>query len=74
VAFGFGDADRAILAEVGTVASYVASDAVTAATAIASFGGLLVESVVGSGAAGRFRLPDDTPRGLVAMPPMEDLL
>lgn len=74
VAFGFGDADRAILAEVGTVASYVASDAVTAAAAIASFGSLLVESVVASGAAGQFRLPHDTPDGLVDVDPMDDLL
>jgi uncharacterized protein YegL len=65
VAFGFGDADAATLAEVGTVASYSASDAVTAAAAIASFGALLVESVVESGAAGRFRLPTDVPDGLV---------
>lgn len=74
VAFGFGDADRAVLAEVGTVASYVASDAVTAAAAIASFGGLLVESVVASGTAGKFRLPDDAPGDVIEVDLMSDLL
>ena len=73
VAFGFGDADTAIVAEVGTVASYTATDAVSAAAAVASFGTLLVESVVESGAAGRFRLPAETPDGLVDLA-VEDLL
>jgi uncharacterized protein YegL len=73
VAFGFGDADTAILSEVGTLASYTAADAVTAAAAIASFGSLLVESVVSSGAAGHFRLPVGAPDGLVQLI-AEDLL
>jgi uncharacterized protein YegL len=73
VTFGFGDADRAILREVATVASYVATDAASGAAAIASFGTLLVESVVASGAAGRFRLPPDTLDGLAVLD-SEDLL
>ncbi|MDQ3777781.1 MAG: VWA domain-containing protein [Actinomycetota bacterium] len=67
VSFGLGDADHAVLTEVATVASYAASDAVTAATAIASFGTLLVESVVASGAAGHFRLPAELPTSLVEL-------
>lgn len=74
VAFGFGDADAATLTQVATIASYTAADAVTAAAAIASFGGLLVESVVESGAAGRFRLPRDVPDGVVELGVAEDLL
>jgi uncharacterized protein YegL len=67
IAFGFGDANDAILAEIATVAAYRASDAITAADAIASFGTLLVESVVGSGAAGHLRLPNDPPSGLTTL-------
>jgi uncharacterized protein YegL len=73
VAFGFGDADAAVTAAVSTVGAYAATDAVTAAAAIASFGALLVESVVTSGAAGRFRLPADVP-GLSPVELEEDLL
>jgi hypothetical protein len=73
VSFGFGDANHAILSEVATIAAYRASDAVTAAAAIASFGTLLVESVVGSGAAGHLRLPVDVPEGLTMLAE-EDLL
>ena len=61
VAFGFGDADPRLLGEIATVAAYAAADALTAAAAIASFGTLLVESVVASGTAGGFRLPDRRP-------------
>lgn len=64
VAFGFGQCDPAVLREVATVASYVASDVVSTAAAIGSFGTLLVESVVASGTSGRFRLPETTPDGL----------
>lgn len=73
VAFGFGDAEPKLLAEIATVAAYAAADALTAASAIASFGTLLVESVVASGTTGGFRLPDDAPDGLVALAE-EDLL
>lgn len=66
VAFGFGDAEPKLLAEIATVAAYSAADALTASSAIASFGSLLVESVVASGTTGGFRLPDDAPDGLVA--------
>lgn len=64
VAFGFGDADAEILREIGDVAAYTAADAASAPAAIAAFGALLVESVVASGAAGAFRLPDALPGGL----------
>ena len=73
IAFGFGDADDTILAEVATVVAYRASDAISASEAIASFGTLLVESVVGSGAAGYLRLPELPPQGMTAMAE-EDLL
>jgi uncharacterized protein YegL len=64
VAFGVGEAERSVLKEVGTVAAYVSSDEASAPAAIAAFGALLVGSVVASGTAGTFRLPDDTPLGL----------
>lgn len=67
IAFGFGDANDRILAEVATVAAYRASDAISACDAIASFGTLLVESVVGSGAAGHLRLPALPPAGLTSL-------
>lgn len=73
VSFGFGDADHALLGEIATLAAYRASDAMTAAAAIAGFGTLLVESVVASGAAGRLQLPPNAPDGLVELP-LEDLL
>ncbi len=67
VAFGFGDAPRRVLAEVATVAAYTATDALSAPAAIAAFGAVLVESVVASGTAGVFSLPDATSSGLAAV-------
>jgi uncharacterized protein YegL len=67
VAFGFGDANDEILAEIATIAAYQASDTVSAAAAIASFGTVLVESVVGSGTAGHLQLPTDVPDGLTLL-------
>lgn len=58
VTFGFGEATSAVLAEVATVVAYRATDAVTPAVAIASFGAMLVESIVASGTTGSFALPD----------------
>ena len=73
VAFGFGEADPALLGEIGTVASYTASDAITAAGAIATFGELLIGSVVASGATGQLTLPSSMPAGVVPVLD-EDLL
>jgi uncharacterized protein YegL len=73
VAFGFGDAEPRLLEEIATVAAYTASDAMTAAGAIATFGELLVQSVVASGAAGGFALPMTVPDGLDEVT-LEDLL
>ena len=68
IAFGFGEANAQLLREIGTVAAYRAADALSASTSIASFGTLLVESVVASGTAGRLRLPTDAPPGLTILP------
>ena len=65
VAFGFGDVEPAILKDIGTLAAYSAADSVTAAAAIASFGTMLVESVVASGTAGRLQMPAIVPEGLI---------
>lgn len=73
VAFGFGDADPRLLGEIATLAAYTASDAITAAGAIATFGELLVQSVVASGTAGSLRLPPNVPDGLTLLE-RDDLL
>lgn len=67
VSFGFGDAPRRVLVEISTVAAYTAADSLSAPAAIAAFGTVLVESVVASGTAGVFSLPDTAPAGLAAV-------
>jgi uncharacterized protein YegL len=74
IAFGFGQADEHVIAQVGTLAAYQANDNVDAAEAVRKWAKALTESIVASATAikqgAASFVPPATPSGYTAISPV----